>query len=80
MFKPLAFSKTLAMALAAVLAITLDPALRMMFTRMDYHNFRPRWLCWLVNTVTVGKYYLVKKGTVSRSLFRVYEPVCRGGC
>jgi Cu(I)/Ag(I) efflux system membrane protein CusA/SilA len=77
LFKPLAFSKTLAMALAAILAITLDPALRMMFTRMDYHNFRPRWLCWLVNTVTVGKYYPEEKHPVSRVLFRIYEPACR---
>jgi len=77
LFKPLAFSKNLAMALAAVLAITLDPALRMMFTRMDYHNFRPRWLSWLVNTVTVGKYYPEEKHPVSRVLFRIYEPACR---
>jgi Cu(I)/Ag(I) efflux system membrane protein CusA/SilA len=77
LFKPLAFSKNLAMALAAVLAITLDPALRMMFTRMDYHQFRPRWLSWVVNTVTVGKYYPEEKHPISRMLFRVYEPACR---
>ena len=35
LFKPLAFSKTFAMAIAALLAVTLDPALRMLFTRMD---------------------------------------------
>ncbi|MBZ5639454.1 MAG: efflux RND transporter permease subunit, partial [Acidobacteriia bacterium] len=35
LFKPLAYTKNLAMAIAAILAITLDPALRMMFTRMD---------------------------------------------
>ena len=35
LFKPLAYSKNLAMALAAVLAITLDPAMRMLFARMD---------------------------------------------
>src|SRR5262247_1514046 len=44
LFKPLAYTKNLAMALAAVLAITLDPALRMMFTRMDPFVFRPRFL------------------------------------
>jgi Cu(I)/Ag(I) efflux system membrane protein CusA/SilA len=77
LFKPLAFSKNLAMALAAVLAITLDPAMRMMFTRMDYLRFRPRWLCWLTNMVTVGKYYPEEKHPVSRVLFRVYEPACR---
>ena len=42
LFKPLAFSKNLTMAIAAVLAITLDPALRMMFARIDPYRFRPR--------------------------------------
>ena len=36
LFKPLAWTKNLAMAIAALLAITLDPALRMLFTRMDF--------------------------------------------
>src|SRR3970282_2169523 len=44
LFKPLAYTKNLAMAIAAVLAITLDPAMRMLFTRMDYARFRPRWV------------------------------------
>lgn len=35
LFRPLAFSKTLAMGIAALLAITLDPALRMLFARVD---------------------------------------------
>ena len=34
LFKPLAYTKTLTMIVAAVLAITLDPALRVLFTRM----------------------------------------------
>jgi len=76
LFKPLAYSKNLAMAIAAVLAITLDPAIRMLFTRMDYHRFRPRPLAWLYNTVAVGKYYPEEKHPVSRVLFAVYEPVC----
>ena len=77
LFKPLAYTKNLAMAIAAVLAVTLDPAMRMMFTRMDYVHFKPRWLSWLVNTVTVGRYYPEEKHPVSRVLFRVYEPACR---
>jgi Cu(I)/Ag(I) efflux system membrane protein CusA/SilA len=76
LFKPLAYTKTLAMAIAALLAITLDPALRMLFTRMDYVHFRPRWLSYLVNTVTVGRYYPEEQHPVSRRLFRVYEPAC----
>src|SRR5690606_15627390 len=44
LFKPLAWSKNLAMGLAAFLAITLDPAMRMLFARIDPFTFRPRWL------------------------------------
>src|SRR5206468_12134401 len=47
LFKPLAYTKNLAMAIAALLAITLDPAMRMLFTRMDRMDFRPRWVAWL---------------------------------
>ncbi|MBN1506121.1 MAG: efflux RND transporter permease subunit [Sedimentisphaerales bacterium] len=77
LFKPLAYSKNLAMAIAALLAITLDPAIRMLFSRMDYRRFRPRPLAWLYNTLTVGKYYPEERHPVSRVLFAVYEPVCR---
>ena len=41
LFKPLAYTKTLAMVVAAVLAITLDPALRLLFTRLRRFDFRP---------------------------------------
>ncbi|MCX5635540.1 MAG: CusA/CzcA family heavy metal efflux RND transporter [Planctomycetota bacterium] len=76
LFKPLAYSKNLAMAIAAILAITLDPAIRMLFTRMDYRNFKPKWLSNFYNAVTVGRYYREEKHPVSRILFAVYEPVC----
>ena len=76
LFKPLAYSKNLAMAIAAILAITLDPAIRMLFTRMDYHHFKPKWLSSLYNTLTVGKYYPEEKHPVSRILFAIYEPAC----
>jgi copper/silver efflux system protein len=45
MFRPLAYSKTLTMVIAAVLAITLDPALRVLLTRVERFEFRPEWLC-----------------------------------
>ncbi len=77
LFKPLAYSKNLAMAIAAILAITLDPAMRMLFTRMDYKHFKPKWLSGIVNTFTVGKYYPEEKHPISRILFRIYEPACR---
>ena len=77
LFKPLAYSKNLAMALAALLAITLDPAMRMLFTRMEPFRFRPRALSWLVSKVAVGTYYAEERHPISRLLFAMYEPVCR---
>jgi copper/silver efflux system protein len=77
LFKPLAYAKTFAMAMAALLAVTLDPAMRMLFTRMNYVSFKPAWLSWLTNTVTVGKYYPEEKHPISKLLFRIYEPACR---
>ncbi|MCC6128855.1 MAG: efflux RND transporter permease subunit [Acidobacteria bacterium] len=77
LFKPLAYSKTLAMMLAAFLAVTLDPALRMLFTRMDAFTFRPKPLAWLASKFLVGRYYAEERHPVSRVLFRIYEPACR---
>jgi Cu(I)/Ag(I) efflux system membrane protein CusA/SilA len=76
LFTPLAWTKNLTMFIAAILALTLDPALRMLFTRMDWVHFRPRWASWLVNQVTVGRYYPEEKHPISRVLFAVYEPAC----
>jgi len=77
LFKPLAYTKNLAMAIAAILAITLDPALRMMFARMDPIRFRPRWLSWPIHHALVGTYHPEEKHPISRILFKVYEPACR---
>ena len=77
LFKPLAFTKNFAMAIAAILAVTLDPAMRMLFARMDYFQFRPRPLAWLTNQLLVGKYYKEEKHPISRVLFHVYEPPAR---
>ena len=75
MFKPLAYTKNLSMIVAAVLAITLDPALRLLFTHMQNFNFRPPWLCRLTNAVLVGTIHPEEKHPISRRLIRVYEPV-----
>jgi copper/silver efflux system protein len=77
LFRPLAWTKNLTMLIAAVLAVTLDPALRMLFTRMDFVAFRPRWLSWTFNQVTVGRYHPEEKHPISRVLFAVYGPACR---
>jgi len=77
LFKPLAWTKNLTMALAAILALTLDPALRMLFTRVEPFTFRPRPLAWLANKLAVGTYYPEERHPVSRVLFAAYEPACR---
>jgi copper/silver efflux system protein len=77
LFKPLAYSKNLAMALAAILAVTLNPAQRMMFARIDPYTFKPRFLAKLATHAFVGKYYSEERHPISRALFRVYEPACR---
>ncbi|MGB7847341.1 MAG: CusA/CzcA family heavy metal efflux RND transporter [Candidatus Acidiferrum sp.] len=75
LFKPLAYTKTLAMIVAAVLVITLDPALRVLVTRMKAFDFRPVWLCRRVNSLLVGTVHSEEKHPVSRLLIKWYEPV-----
>jgi Cu(I)/Ag(I) efflux system membrane protein CusA/SilA len=75
LFKPLAYTKNLAMIIAAVLAITLDPALRVTLTHLRAYDFRPRWLARLANAVLGGTIHAEEKHPVSRALMRVYEPV-----
>jgi Cu(I)/Ag(I) efflux system membrane protein CusA/SilA len=77
LFKPLAYTKTLAMIVAAGLVLTLDPALRVMFTRFRRFQFRPSWLCRATNTVLVGRIRSEEHHPISRILIRTYEPVVR---
>jgi copper/silver efflux system protein len=76
LFSPLAYTKNLTMIVAAVLAITLDPALRLMFTHMRRFSFRPAWLARTATAVLVGRIHSEEKHPISRVLIRWYEPVC----
>lgn len=76
LFKPLAYTKNFSMAIAAILAITLDPAMRLLFTHMDPYRFRPRWLASIVNGVLVGKIHSEENHPISRPLMKIYHPVC----
>lgn len=76
LFKPLAYTKNFSMAIAAFLAITLDPAIRLLFTHMDPYNFRPRFLAKIVNAVLVGKIHSEETHPISRPLMKIYHPVC----
>ena len=75
LFKPLAYTKTFALAMAAFLAITLAPAVRLLFTRVDPYDFKPRWLARLATTLFVGKIYPEEQHPISRPLFAFYQPI-----
>jgi Cu(I)/Ag(I) efflux system membrane protein CusA/SilA len=74
LFKPLAFTKNASMAIAAVLAITLDPAVRLLFTRLDPFRFRPACLAGLFHRVVIGRIEPEEKTRISRALMALYHP------
>jgi len=74
LFKPLAYTKNFSMIVAAILAITLDPALRLFFANIRHFSFRPDWLSRLANRALVGTIHREEKHPVSRFLVRLYEP------
>ncbi len=76
LFKPLAYTKNFSMIIAAVLAITLDPAMRLLFTHMKNFEFRPRWLARVTNAVLVGTIHSEENHPISKILIRLYGPVC----
>ena len=81
------------MAIAAILAITLDPAIRMLFVRMETIQIRWPWnlrkkknesftkaeqlASKVANTLPLGTYYPEEKHPLRKVLFRFYEPACR---
>ncbi len=77
LFKPLAFTKNFSMAIAAVLAITLDPAIRLLLMRTREFSFRPRWLARVTNAIVVGKIHSEERHPISRPLMRIYHPAVR---
>jgi len=76
LFRPLAYTKNFSMIIAAVLAVTLDPAMRLLFTHMKNFSFRPAWLARVANAVLVGKIHSEESHPISRILIHAYEPIC----
>ncbi len=77
LFRPLAWSKTFVMAIAAILVVILNPAIRMLLLRVRPFKFRWPWVTKTANVLLVGQYYPEEQHPVSRRLFQLYEPVCR---
>jgi Cu(I)/Ag(I) efflux system membrane protein CusA/SilA len=89
LFRPLAFTKNFTMIVAAILAITLDPATRLLFTHvrtsLNASNDSGRTRGWrrignllgrIKDAVLVGTIHSEDKHPISRVLIRLYEPVC----
>jgi len=76
LFKPLAYTKNLSMIVAAMLAITLDPAMRLLFTHLRNFEFRPRLLAHVANALLVGRIHPEEKHPISKMLIRLYQPLC----
>ena len=75
LFKPLALTKTLAMVIAALLAITLDPAMRLLMTHVKNFTFRPAWLARAASALLVGKIRSEEEHPISKPLMKIYQPV-----
>lgn len=74
LFHPLAYTKNLAMLVAAVLSITLDPAMRLALFRSEPFSYSKAWLNNLLNPLLVGRTVPEEKHPVSRVLYRLYHP------
>jgi Cu(I)/Ag(I) efflux system membrane protein CusA/SilA len=75
LFKPLAFTKNYSIFFAALLAITLTPALVMIFVKGKKYNFKPGWLCAFTNFLIGGKIISEENHPVSKPLIKLYHPV-----
>jgi copper/silver efflux system protein len=75
LFKPLAFTKNLSMTTAAVLSITLVPAITVLLIRVKKFNFRPLIFCRILNAIVVGKIHKEEDHPISRFLMWLYQPV-----
>lgn len=75
LFRPLALSKTFTMAIASLLAVTFDPAMRMLFARIEPFNTKYPLLNALGDKLLVGTYYKEERHPISRRLFKLYTPM-----
>jgi len=75
LFKPLAFTKNFSIFFAALLAITLTPALVMVFVKAKEYNFKPDWLCKVTNFFIGGKIISEDNHPISRYLIGKYHPI-----
>jgi Cu(I)/Ag(I) efflux system membrane protein CusA/SilA len=78
LFRPLAYTKNFAMLVAAVLALTLDPALRLLLVRKPHPlGVEQSWWQRTLGVLLGGKIRSEEKHPITGPLMRVYDPVVR---
>lgn len=75
LFKPLAYTKNLSMIVAAILSVTLDPALRIGLSSFKEKQFKFKWWTKIRNAVLVGKMYSEEQHPLSKFFFKYYGPI-----
>ncbi len=77
LFRPLALSKTFTMGIASFLAVTFDPAMRMLFARIEPFDTKYPILNKLGNKFLIGTYYKEERHPISKRLFKLYTPAVK---
>jgi len=78
LFRPLAYTKNFAMLVAAVLALTLDPALRLLMVRKPRAlGLEQNWWQRFTGVLLGGKIRAEEKHPITGPLIRLYDPVVR---
>jgi copper/silver efflux system protein len=75
LFHPLVYAKSLTMMIAAVLAVTLDPALRISLVGLSRHNWGTQWWGRLAGSALNGRIRREDENPLCRFLIRTYQPV-----
>ena len=78
LFKPLAYTKNFAMLAAAVLAVTLDPVLRLLLVQRPRTSaLQPNWFVRLWRSLLGGRIRSEEDHPITGPLIRFYDPVVR---
>jgi len=78
LFRPLAYTKNFAMLVAAVLALTLDPALRLLLVRKPRRlGLQEGGIRGFFSSLLAGKIRPEEKHPITGPLMRIYDPVVR---
>lgn len=75
LFKPLAYTKTLAMLVAAFLSITLVPTLLILFSSIKELKKGPSWFTKTINFLFSSKPHDEENHPISKILFKTYGPI-----